>query len=56
MAAKLGHYEVNINGIKHELQLNAEDADRIGATEVKESKATLNKAANASNKAAPATN
>ena len=35
MAAKLGHYEVNINGIRHELQLNAEDAERIGATEVK---------------------
>lgn len=45
MAAKLGHYEVNINGIRHELQLSAEDADRIGATEVKAApKAPANKA------------
>ena len=56
MAAKLQEYEVNINGIRHTLQLNEEDADRIGATLVKESKAPINKAANATNKAAPATN
>jgi hypothetical protein len=35
MAAKLAVYEVNINGIRHTLQMNAEDAERIGATEVK---------------------
>lgn len=44
MAAKLGHYEVNVNGIRHEFQLTQEDADRIGATEVKASKAPANKA------------
>lgn len=42
--AKLGHYEVNINGIRHELQLTPEDAENIGATLVKESKAPANKA------------
>jgi hypothetical protein len=45
MAAKLGHYEVNINGIRHEMQLTAEEADRIGATEVKAAAAPANKAA-----------
>ena len=50
MAAKLGHYEVNINGVKHEMQLTAEDADRIGATLKKESKAPANKAATPANK------
>lgn len=48
MAAKLAEYEVNINGIRHTLQLNAEDADRIGATLVKAApKAPANKAVTA---------
>jgi len=47
--AKLGHYEVNINGIRHELQLSAEDAERIGATEVKKA-APANKAKAVENK------
>jgi hypothetical protein len=54
MAAKLGHYEVNINGIRHEFKLNAEDAERMGATEVKkttkEAKAPANKAVAPANK------
>jgi hypothetical protein len=45
--AKLGVYEVNINGLRHELQLTAEDAERIGATEVKAAKAPANKAGTA---------
>lgn len=32
--AKLKEYEVNINGIRHTLQLDAETAEQIGATEV----------------------
>lgn len=51
MAAKLGHYEVNVNGIRHEFQLTAEDAEKIGATEVKAAaKAPANKAAAPANK------
>lgn len=49
--AKLGRYEVKINNIRHELQLTAEDAERIGATEVKGSTAPANKSGSASNKA-----
>jgi hypothetical protein len=48
--AKLGIYEVNINGLRHELQLTAEDAERIGATEVKEAQAPANKAGTANTK------
>lgn len=36
MAAKLEIYEVNINGIRHTMQMNAEDAERIGATRTDE--------------------
>lgn len=50
MAAKLGHYEVNVNGVRHEFQLTAEDAERMGATEVKGSKAPANKSATPTNK------
>lgn len=49
--AKIKEYEVNINGIKHNLQLTEEDAERIGATEVKAAKAApANKAATPANK------
>lgn len=46
MAAKLGHYEVNINGIRHEFQLTAEDAEKMGATEVKPAKKAAEAPAN----------
>ena len=54
--AKLAKYEVNINGLRHVLQLTAEDAERIGATEVKaesgtkEAQAPANKSGTATNK------
>lgn len=47
--AKIKEYEVNINGIRHTLQLTEEDAERIGATEVK-AKTPANKAAAPANK------
>lgn len=50
MAAKLSHYEVNVNGIRHEFQLTAEDAERMGATEVKTASAPANKAAKPADK------
>lgn len=45
-------YEVEINGIKHTVQLDAEDAERYGeaAVEVKAVKAPQNKAVSAENK------
>lgn len=49
--AKIKEYEVNINGIRHTLQLTEEDAERVGATEVKAAKtAPANKAATPANK------
>lgn len=44
-------YEVEINGIVHRLQLDAEDAKKYpGATEVKSAAAPANKSRTASNK------
>lgn len=45
-------YEVEINGVKHVLQLDAEDAKRYGkaAVEVKEADAPSNKSRTADNK------
>lgn len=44
-------YEVEINGIKHVMQLDAEDAKRYpDATEVKSADAPSNKSRTASNK------
>lgn len=48
--AKLATYEVNINGLRHVMQLTAEDAERIGATEVKAASAPANKSGTANTK------
>jgi hypothetical protein len=44
-------YTVEINGVEHTFQLSAEDAKRLGATEVKQADAPANKARKAANKA-----
>lgn len=43
-------YTIEINGVEHTFQLSAEDAKRLGATEVKQADAPANKSRTASNK------
>lgn len=45
-------YTVVINGVEHTMQLDAEDAKRLDATEVKAASAPANKARTAKNKSA----
>lgn len=53
MAQKRGHYEVNINGIRHTYKMTAEDAERVGATLIKGAPA-VKQATSPKNKALPA--